>query len=278
MNAPGHLELRQRAAATLRLDLSGLIPEALAGKARSDIERIALAVGRRQVALAELFDVRGEPGDTLVIHTLDDRCDRIGAGMSRGLLRVEGPAGAYVGLGATGGRVSVSADCGPYCGAASSGALIEVEGHCGDFIGGALPGEHAGMNGGTVWVRGSAGDRAGDHMRRGLILVEGDCGDFAASRMGGGTVAVLGRVGAHAGYAMRRGTILALGPRPQPAPTFQDCGTHRLGFLVLLQRAWARTVPASKFGRLTRADARAARWVGDAGFGGQGELLHWGES
>jgi formylmethanofuran dehydrogenase subunit C len=270
------LVLRQRQANSLRIDLSALTPERLAGLAAPQIERLELMVGRRVLALAEVFEVRGGDVDTLVIQTAGDRCDRIGAGLTRGELRVEGDAGAYLGAGARGGRIVVAGSCGAYCASGASGAAFEIGGHAGEFLGAAAPGEHAGMSGGSVHVRGNVGDRAADHMRRGLILVEGDVADYAGSRMGGGTLVVLGACGSRPGYAMRRGTVLCLGPAPVPGPTFNDAGTHRLGFLALVARAWRTAAPeSSRFTGLLRDDTRARRWVGDAGFGGQGELLHW---
>jgi formylmethanofuran dehydrogenase subunit C len=111
-------------------------------------------------------------------------------------------------------------------------------------------------------------------MRRGLVLVEGDCGSYCGARMQGGTIALLGKAGARPGFAMRRGTLLFAGEAP-PAPgaSFNDAGELPLGFLVLLLRSWGGL--PSRFAQLQRPSTRVRRWIGDLGFGGQGELIHW---
>jgi len=125
--------------------------------------------------------------------------------------------------------------------------------------------------GGTVVVKGNVGARAGDQMRRGMILVAGDAGDYLGSRMSGGTVVVMGEVGPLAGYAMKRGTLLLRhSPKGLP-PTFNDCGTHPLGFLTLLLPAIRRH--GEPFAGLTFPANHARRWMGDAANLGRGEIL-----
>ena len=267
------LVLRLRAAPALRLDLSPLTPERLAGQTADAIARLPLAYGRLRLPAGEWFDVRGSVGAQILIEGDGARLDRIGAGMKDGLIRVEGNAGAYLGLGMRGGRIEVSGSVDAYAASGLAGGLVRIEGDAGDFVGAALPGEHRGMRGGVVIVGGRLGDRAGDHMRRGLILAEGTCGDYCGARMQGGTIATLGACGARPGFAMRRGTVLFAGPGPSPGPTFNDAGELPLGFLGLLARSW-KDLP-SRFASLSRPSTRVRRWVGDLAFGGEGELLHW---
>jgi formylmethanofuran dehydrogenase subunit C len=266
------LTLRLRARPRFRIDVSMLTLDQLAGQTAAAIARFELPLGRRMTPLGELFDVSGEPGDTLVFEGDCGRLDRMGAGLAAGVIRVEGDAGAYVGLAMRGGEIVVSGSVDAYAACGLAGGMLRIGGSAGDFLGAALPGEHRGMRGGIVIVRGNVADRAGDHMRRGLMLIEGNCGDYCGARMGGGTIAIAGRCGQRPGYAMRRGTLLFRGDPPAPGPTFNDCGAQPLGFLSLLARAWR---DSSRFAALAASDVQARRWLGDLGFGGQGELLHW---
>lgn len=267
------LVFRLRSTPVFRLDLSPLTPERLAGQPLDAIARLALAYGRRSVAVGEWFDVRGSAGPRILFEGDASRMDRIGADLRDGHIRVEGDAGAYLGIGMRGGIIEVSGSVDAYAASGLAGGLVRVAGDVGDWAGAALPGEHRGMRGGTLIVGGRLGDRAGDHMRRGLILAEGACGDYCGSRMQGGTIAMLGACGARPGFSMRRGTLLFTGAAPAPGPTFNDGGQMPLGFLVLLARSW-KDLP-SRFAALSRPSTRVRRWVGDLAFGGQGELIHW---
>jgi formylmethanofuran dehydrogenase subunit C len=127
------------------------------------------------------------------------------------------------------------------------------------------------MAGGVVIVKGNVGDRVGDHLRRGAILIEGNAGNYLGSRMTAGTIAVLGEVGAHLGYAMNRGTVLlARTPASIPA-TFNDCGTHTLGFIPLLLKGFQGL--ETRFSEMSDTLKRVRRYAGDMCGLGKGEIL-----
>ena len=258
-----------KAALRQRLDVSPLIPEALAQFGPDQVGAIRLQYGNRTLAVDELFDFEVVQGDPAVIFRGgSEKLDYVGRGMTQGEIRVEGPAGAYVGLQMKGGRLSVTGSVGLFCAAEMRRGAILVEGNAGDWLGAALPGNRKGMAGGSVIVRGSAGARVGDHMRRGVILIEGDAGDYLGSRMVAGTIAVKGRVGAHPGYAMKRGTLLLFSAPGSVPPTFNDCGLHTLGFLPLLLRSFVG-LGSSAFGICQRVQ----RYAGDLAANGKGEIL-----
>jgi len=255
-----------------RIDLSALTPDRLAGQSADAIRRLPLWVGNEEASFGDLFTVIAGDTDDILIRCDSDRLDGIGTGMSRGAIRVEGRAGAYLGRQQRGGIISVSGDTGPFAGSGMTGGSIEIGGNAGDFLGAAIPGERHGMRGGRIQVRGNAGDRVGDHQRRGLILIGGDAGDYCGSRLVAGTIVVLGRTGANLGFAMRRGTLL-LTAQPRLPPTFNPNGTQEPGFLALLTRELAGL--GGPFARLQARGIRVHRWLGDLGYGGQGEVLVW---
>lgn len=261
------LTFTRRADPPVRLDLSALVPERLAGLAAGEIERLVLAAGRRPVVVGDVFAVKGDDAAEIRIDGGAERLDRIGYGLAGGTITVEGEVGAYCGAEMTGGTITVSGCAGPFLGAGIADGRITVAGDAGAFAGGALFGRPAGMRGGVVAIGGTAGKRAGDRMRRGLIVARG-FGPEAGSRMIAGTL-VAGTAGAGAGRLMKRGTILLGALEGPDRPTFLDCGPHDLSFLTLLHRWLARLdlpwrpEPATTVRRLQ----------GDTAVLGEGEIL-----
>ena len=253
----------------VRLAVDGLIPERLAGLSAAAIERLPLALGKRRQAVADWFRVEPSDGATLEIEGDCRRLDKLGRGMSEGLLRIQGDAGAYLGIGMSGGTIAVSGSAGYGAATAMRGGLLRIAGDAGDALGGALPGARGGMRDGTVLVAGHAGAEAGRRLRRGLLVIGGDAGSCCGAEMVAGTIVLAGRAGAFAGAAMGRGSILALGGVERVGPTFAGGGVHDLIFLRLLARhlaALGRATGAPRLGRLRR-------WTGDGAVGGAGELL-----
>jgi len=265
------LVLTLREAPRQAVDASPLLPERLAGLGERQIAALPLQTGNRQMALGELFEIAIGDAETLVLRGRTGRLDRVGQGMTRGAIRIEGDAGAYLGYAMRGGEIGAAGSTDLFAGGAMAGGTLRIGGDAGDFLGGALPGERVGMTGGAVLVSGRVGDRAGDAMRRGLIAVQGHAGDFPASSMVAGTLVVLGRCGASPGFGMKRGTLL-LGADPERRlATFNDNGRHELPWLRLLASYCARL---GWQGRLPGADGtRLRRLTGDLAIGGKGEIL-----
>ena len=253
------------------LDLSGLHPSALIGTALRALPTLRLALGREQVALADLFDISGDDYSTVRLVGLHQGCHRVGCGMTAGTLEIKGDVGNELGRELRGGSIQVSGNAGAGVGLGMRGGQIVIGGNAGSAVGGMIPGATAGMNGGIVIIGGAAGERAGERMRRGLIVIAGATGAHTGERMIAGTIAVLGQCGAHAGLGMRRGTLLLAQAPAAMAPTFNDCGEFELGIVTLLQRHLAVAHPAlaRKFGQFSHV----RRWCGDISYGGIGEIL-----
>lgn len=253
-----------------RIDMSPLVSANLTGKSLAEIANIQLHCGKPQLAVNELFDITGDDAQNIIIHNSHAKLDYLGKEFDGASLTVNGDVGAYLGMGMKSGVIKVNGNAGLYAGCEMKKGSLEITGNTGDFLGGALPGNKMGMRGGTILVRGNVGARAGDHMRRGLMLIEGNAGDYCGSRMTAGTIAVMGNTGRYLGYAMRRGTLL-LWNKPVILPSFNDCGTHTLGFLPLLFASFKGT--NSKFSELTAAFNRVQRYAGDMSEMGRGEVL-----
>lgn len=253
--------LRLREAPQIPLDLSPLLPgAAIAGDT-------PLRLGRRQVALGDLFDLSPGPEGELRLVGTDGHCDRIGAGLSQGRITIDGDAGADLGLGMSGGEIAVRGSAGALAGGEMSGGTLRIGGDAGEALGGALPGA-GGMSGGAILLDGSCGPRAGQRMRKGLIVVGGDAASHAASGMRGGTIVVHGACAAEPASSMRRGTLYLARAPERLLPTFADDGEHELLWLRLLERHLRRLGGTPPLPAL-----RVGRWAGDLADLGKGELL-----
>lgn len=267
------LTLTLRQASPQRINVSRLLPEALANQSLEAISQVILAVGNREFPVGELFILEGETQalDTLVFQGETGSLDAVGKGMREGTIEVKGDAGSYLGMQMRGGTIRVSGSIDAYGACELKNGFIEIKGHAGDFLGASQIGNLKGMSGGVVLVRGDAGDRVGDHLRRGIILIEGNAGAYLGSRMTAGTIAVQGTVGPFAGYGMGRGTLLLAKRLDSILPTFQDCGTHTLGFIPLLLRSLKPY--DTVFSERAEALKRVHRYAGDFSALGKGEIL-----
>jgi len=259
------IELKQR------VDVSPLTPDKLADKSLAEIAAIELQTGNRKLRADEVFAIEGGDSARIIFNNSSAKLDYIGRGNQTGEIFVEGDAGAYLGFQLKGGIINVSGSVGAYAAAELKNGEINIDGDAGDFLGAALPGNKKGMQGGVVIVKGNAGDRVGDHLRRGAILIEGNAGDYLGSRMTAGTIGVLGEVGAYPGYAMKRGTLLLLKSSVEIPATFNDCGSHTLGFLPLLLKGFQGY--KTQFGALADSVTRVRRYAGDMSGAGKGEIL-----
>lgn len=251
-----------------RVDCSPLTPDQLTGKSAAEIGAVELHSGNRKLRVDAVFAIEGDDASQLVFKQSNGKLDFIGKSMTSGSITVEGDAGSYLGMQMKNAVLHVTGSVDAYAACEMKSGELIIDGNAGDFLGAALPGNQKGLQGGIVIVKGGVADRCGDHMRRGVILIEGNAGAYLGSRMTAGTIAVLGEVGAYPGYAMKRGTLLLL-KQPALSATFNDCGSHTLGFLPLLLKSW-RTYP-TRFADL--AVSRVRRYAGDLAGNGKGEIL-----
>ena len=258
----------------LPIEVSALSPEALARLSAAELERTPLALGRRTLALAELFRVEGGPGPRLTFAGPCARLDGIGRALDSGEVRVEGDAGHEAGAGQTAGEIRIEGSAGDHAALGMRGGVLAIAGGAGDFLGATPPGEQLGMRGGLVTVGGSVGGRTGDRMRRGMILIAGDAGPACGARMVAGTIAVAGRLGPLPALRMRRGTILAAAAPEGVPDTFAGTGRTELTIVRLLAR---RIGPAAPWLERLLAAPAPRRFAGDLAVDGKGEILLFGE-
>ncbi len=229
------LRLKLRAATRLPVDLAGLTPDWSRDRALREIERRTTMVGHQPTPLAEVFDVSGDPGDA-EIHFAGElsHVASIGAGMTSGVIRVEGNVGDRAGAGLAGGLLEIAGNAGDRVGCEMRDGRIHVRGNVGDFAGAALPGARRGMTGGELFIDGAAGNELGRGMRRGLIVVGGAAGDSVGLNLIAGTILVFGRCGPRPGVGMRRGTLALFAPLAEIPLTFRAANRQRPPFMPVL--------------------------------------------
>ncbi len=256
------------------LEVNSVSHESASGQSLSQICALPVLLGNRQATVGEFFDVQQSDAESdLLVFTGDcSRLKYIGAGLSRGRIRVEGSAGMHLGAEMTGGEILVEGDVADCAATEMQGGVLSIQGNAGDLLGAAYPGSKRGMRGGTITVNGHVGNETGHRMRRGTIVIGGDTGDATGFDMIAGSIFTFGKMGALSGAGMRRGTLGLLGDAGTPdlLPTFRYSCLYRPTWLSFFLRNLAQTgfpVPENCFSSEYR------RYCGDFLTLGKGEIL-----
>jgi formylmethanofuran dehydrogenase subunit C len=201
-------------------------PDVFEGKTLSEIEALPVWEGNKQGKLRELFKVEeakkeDQTEDTvIVVHGDASRVRRIGAGMTKGNVVVNGNVGMHLGEEMKDGRITVQGNVEGWAGSMMRGGTIEIHGNAGDYLGAPYRGSTGGMHGGKIIVFGNVGNEAGSHMKKGMIKVYGSAGQFLGFRMRDGTIYVQKDCGDRAGACMVGGKIVICGVMKSVLPTF----------------------------------------------------------
>ena len=257
---------------TVPVEVEGILPAKLKELTRTQIERLPILVGNRQIALAELFTVSGNGDDERIeLEGQLEGVHWIGAGMNSGQIHVSGNAGRHAGGEMQGGRLDVDGNAGDWLGAEMTGGRIRVRGSAAHSVGAAYRGSRCGMTGGTILVDGSVGNELGHTMRRGLFAVGADAGDVAGFNMLAGTILVFGNTGIRHGAGMKRGTLCFFGSdRPPLLPTFQ----YACRFRPLALNLVFRQLRELEYAPVSSVDVPIVElYNGDFLAGGRGEIL-----
>lgn len=209
------------------VEVEAVVPDKVAGLSLSEVSKMLIWVGNRQLKLGDIFQVEGETGSKpeelkIVFKGYTNRLRRVGEKMSSGEVEVLGDVGPYAGRNMKGGKLIVRGSAGPCLGAKMFDGVIEVFGSAGDRVGGAYRGElpSKGMRGGTIVIHGNAGAEIGLGMRGGTIVVDGSCDIMPGLEMKGGTILIKGDCAGKAGARMTGGRVIIVGRLPTLLPSF----------------------------------------------------------
>jgi formylmethanofuran dehydrogenase subunit C len=267
------LRLTYRGDTSIPVEAECISPDTLRNKTPSEIAKLLVFHGNRQVPLGEFFEVEGNADDGEIVVVGD--CSRVkwmGTEMTQGRLVIDGHAGMHLGSEMRGGSIEVHGNAGDWVGAEMRGGRIHVWGNAGHLVGAAYRGSRRGMRGGMILVEGSAGNEVGASMRRGLIAIGGPCGDFPGVSLIAGSIFLFDAVGQRPGAEMKCGTLAMLGPCPELLPTFRFACDYRPVFLdVFFQH-----LRSTNFSPAQRSfPGKFRRYCGDLVALGKGEILHW---
>lgn len=266
------IRLTLRASIDQPIEIEGLTPDRTTMLSQADIAAMPVQVGSRRAAIGDFFTVQGERSDRIQIEGDLRNVDGIGAGMASGELQIHGNAGNRIGAGMSGGWIDVRGNAGDDAGVGMQGGALRVSGDAGDRLGAATPGASKGMAGGEIVVTGSVGAEAAARARRGLVAVGGDAGADAARAIIAGTLVVIGRIGANPGRGSKRGSIVALGEIEIPS-TYEYACTYQPTYVRMLLTYLSRRYGIASPDRAL--DGPYARFCGDAGVPGKGEILRF---
>ncbi|MEM0082988.1 MAG: formylmethanofuran dehydrogenase subunit C [Candidatus Nezhaarchaeales archaeon] len=209
------------------IEVETIIPDKMAGLTLSEVAKIMVWVGNRQLKLSDVFQIEGEVDSKseevkIVFRGYTNRLRRVGEKMSTGEIEVLGDVGPYAGRKMKGGRLVIRGSAGPCLGAKMYNGIIEVFGSAEDRVGGSYRGElpAKGMSGGTIVIHGNAGAEVGLGMRGGTIIVDGSCDIMLGLDMSGGTILVKGDCAGKAGARMTGGRIIVAGRISTILPSF----------------------------------------------------------
>ena len=251
------------------LEADAIAPEHFEGMGPARVAEVALQYGNQRAQIGDFFKVEGtSDGEIRVVGDVS-RVKRIGTGMKRGRIVIEGDSGMHLGAAMSGGEIRVQGNVGDWLGAEMSGGRITVTGNAGHMVGSALRGARPGVRGGEIIVYGNAGNEAGGGMRRGLIAIGGDSGDFTGVDMLAGTVVVLGNLGWRPGAGLRRGTIVSMRPAELLPTFFHACDYRPVALRLVLNHLRRLGLPVTD----TQYDGRYRRWCGDGVESSRGEIL-----
>ncbi|GFP20170.1 formylmethanofuran dehydrogenase subunit C [Candidatus Hakubella thermalkaliphila] len=263
--------LRLKERSNIPVEAEAICPDLFLTKSQQEIEELALYYGNKGRRLGDFFQVQGERSDNIVIEGEIPNFKKIGQGMSRGNIHIQGDVGMHLGALMKGGRILVEGNVSDWLGAEMEGGSIRVKGNAGHLVGAAYRGSSRGMRGGEIIVEGDGGSEVGELMRRGLIVIGGRAGDFVGAFLIAGTIVVLGPVGLRPGAGMKRGTIVAF-QEPDLLPTFHYNCLCQLSFLRIYLhhlREEDLNIPQEYLGGFYK------RYNGDTLELGKGEILVW---
>jgi len=237
-----------------------------------EIGALKLPYNSGMIRLDEIFELIGDPSESLVIDGDCTNVTHLGMRLDKGSILVKGAAGNDFAHQMTGGRIEVLGDCGDRLATNMRNGLVVVHGSAGDCVAGPAVGQRRGMQGGDCIVLGNIGSRAAERMRRGMLFVGGDTGDFGAAQMIAGTVIVMGELGSEWAGGMKRGSIILSSPTEEDfAAELTPSREFELSFLPLLWRHLKSLVGENE------VKIPSSRWAtrrnGDRANQGLGEVL-----
>jgi len=216
--------LKPRYAFRVPVEAGCMTTDVFSEKSLEEIKSLVIWEGNKRRKLEELFKVEcndeHENDEALRISGDLSKVKKIGCGMTRGKMVIEGNTGSHIGENMKGGSIIVYGDAGSWLGSSMKGGRIEVIGKAGDYVASPYRGSTQGMKGGEIIIHEDIGNEAGCFMNGGFIKIEGNASQFLGIHMKDGTILVQGNSDSRVGAEMLDGKIIVCGHVREVLPTF----------------------------------------------------------
>ena len=190
-----------------------ITPENFAGKSVTEIAKLPLTEGNRNLTIGDLFKIEESRAETPNI-TINGECSkvkRIGQGMKTGEIVINGNIGMHTGEKMLGGKITINGNAGGWTGSEMKKGTIEIHGDGGDYLASPYRGNDAGMKGGLITVDGNVGTDVGCYLKGGIIKIKGSAGRFLGYHMSDGVIYVEKDCDVRTGACMHSGKIVVGG-------------------------------------------------------------------
>jgi formylmethanofuran dehydrogenase subunit C len=197
-------------------------PDLFESKSVAEIAELPIYEGNSKKKLGDLFKIEDDSADGLTITINGDvsKVKRIGMGMEKGEIVINGNSGMHLGEKMTGGKITVNGNATGWTGSAMKGGTIEIHGDGSDYLASPYRGTDVGMRGGEIVVDGKVGSDCACCMKGGVIRIKGGAGPFLGYRMIKGTIYVEKDCKSRVGASMTGGKIIVAGDLEEVMPTF----------------------------------------------------------
>ncbi len=197
-------------------------PDVFEGKDTAEIADLTVFEGNKQRKLRELFKIEEDNAEgTITINGDVSEVRKIGVGMKKGEIIINGNVGMHLGEKMAGGKITVNGDACQWAGASMKKGLIEIHGNAGDYLASPYRGSTEGMKGGKIVVDGDVGSDSGAYLHGGLIKIKGsNVGQFLGFHMSNGTIYVEKNARSRLGANMTGGKIIVSGVLEEMMPSF----------------------------------------------------------
>ena len=191
-------------------------------KSIAEIAQLPIYEGNQKKKLGDLFKIeKDSAGDsTITINGDVSKAKRIGMGMEKGEIIINGNAGMHLGEKMVDGKITVNGNAEGWTGSAMKGGLIEIHGDGSHYLASPYRGTDVGMLGGEIVVDGKVGSDCACYMKGGLIKIKGGAGPFLGYHMIKGTIYVEKDCKTRVGASMTGGKIIVAGALEEVMPTF----------------------------------------------------------
>jgi formylmethanofuran dehydrogenase subunit C len=197
-------------------------PDLFEGKSVAEIAELPVYEGNKKKKLGDLFKIEVDSAEasTITINGDVSKVKRVGMGMTKGEIVINGNGGMHLGEKMSGGKITVNGNAGGWTGSSMKGGVIEIHGDASDYLASPYRGTSVGMLGGEIVVDGKVGSDSACYMKGGVIKIRGGAGRYLGYHMIKGTIYVEKECSTRVGALMTGGKIIVNAALEEVMPTF----------------------------------------------------------